>query len=201
MSTTIPTFKLCVIGDGGVGKTTWVRRHTDGTFEKKYIATMGVEVYPLTFYLASQKPGGYQGRIKFNIWDCAGQEKLGGLRDDYYIQADAAIVMFDLTQQTTFNNAMSWHTSFLRVNPSKANNVVWCGNKVDIKGRKVTAEMLTSIPHQVKYFDISAKSCYNFEKPFLQLARTLMNDETLNCVESPELIVPPTIDFQILNKL
>ena len=73
---TIPEFKLVLVGDGGVGKTTFVKRHLTGEFEKKYIATLGVEVHPMGFHTN-------HGLIKFNVWDTAGQEKLGGLRDGY----------------------------------------------------------------------------------------------------------------------
>jgi GTP-binding nuclear protein Ran len=72
----LPEFKLVLVGDGGVGKTTFVKRHLTGEFEKKYIATLGVEVHPMVFYTN-------HGAIKFNVWDTAGQEKLGGLRDGY----------------------------------------------------------------------------------------------------------------------
>ena len=76
MQTQKPTFKLVLVGDGGVGKTTFVKRHLTGEFEKKYVATLGVEVHPLEFHTN-------HGRIKFNVWDTAGQEKFGGLRDGY----------------------------------------------------------------------------------------------------------------------
>lgn len=84
----VPEFKLVLVGDGGVGKTTFVKRHLTGEFEKKYIATLGnlfnltklnqigVEVHPMVFTTN-------HGPIKFNVWDTAGQEKLGGLRDGY----------------------------------------------------------------------------------------------------------------------
>jgi GTPase SAR1 family protein len=63
----IPEFKLILVGDGGVGKTTFVKRHLTGEFEKKYVATLGVEVHPLLFHTN-------RGPIKFNVWDTAGQE-------------------------------------------------------------------------------------------------------------------------------
>ena len=61
----VAEFKLIMVGDGGVGKTTFVKRHLTGEFEKKYIATQGVEVNTITFFTN-------QGPIKFNLWDTAG---------------------------------------------------------------------------------------------------------------------------------
>lgn len=75
----MPSFKCVLVGDGGTGKTTFVKRHLTGEFEKKYVATLGVEVHPLVFHTN-------RGAIRFNVWDTAGQEKFGGLRDGYYIQ-------------------------------------------------------------------------------------------------------------------
>jgi GTP-binding nuclear protein Ran len=72
----IAEYKLVLVGDGGVGKTTFVKRHETGEFEKKYIATLGVEVHPMNFFTT-------RGMVRFMVWDTAGQEKLSGLRDGY----------------------------------------------------------------------------------------------------------------------
>jgi len=174
----MPTFKLVLIGDGSTGKTTFVKRHLTGEFEKKYVPTLGVDVHPLTFFTNV-------GPICFNVWDTAGQERFGGLRDAYYIQGQCAIIMFDVTSRMTYKNVPNWHTDIVRVCDNIP--IVLCGNKVDIKDRKVKAKQITF--HRKKYlqyYEVSAKSNYNFEKPFLWLARKLIGP-TLNFVESPAL--------------
>ena len=122
-----PRFKLLLVGDGGTGKTTFVKRHLTGEFEKKYVgmfafhffplflffffslhswshshfihfrflslfffpntATLGVDVHPLIFQTD-------HGPIVFDVWDTAGQEKFGGLRDGYYIQGKVCVCVF-----------------------------------------------------------------------------------------------------------
>ncbi|CDQ58905.1 unnamed protein product [Oncorhynchus mykiss] len=171
--------ELVLCGDGGTGKTTFVKRHLTGEFEKKYVATLGVEVHPLVFHTT-------RGTIKYNVWDTAGQEKFGGLRDGYYIQAQCAIIMFDVTSRVTYKNVPNWHRDLVRV----------CENIpiVDIKDRKVKAKSI--VFHRKKnlqYYDISAKSNYNFEKPFLWLARKLVGDPNLEFVEMPALAPPEVV--------
>lgn len=182
------------MGDGGTGKTTFVKRHKTGEFEKKYIATLGVEVHPLVFYTK-------YGPIEFNLWDTAGQEKFGGLRDGYYIQSQAAIIMFDVTSRVTYKNVPNWHRDLVRVCDNIP--IVLCGNKVDVKDRKVKAKAI--VFHRKKnlqYYDISAKSNYNFEKPFLYLARKLTGDASLEFVAMPALAPPEIImDPETVKKL
>jgi len=180
-----PTFKLVLVGDGGVGKTTFVKRHLTGEFEKKYVATLGVEVHPLEFHTN-------RGQLVFNVWDTAGQEKFGGLRDGYYIQGQCAIIMFDVTSRITYKSVPNWHRDLVRVCENIP--IVLVGNKVDVKERKVKAKQITfHRKKNLQYYDISAKSNYNFEKPFLWLARKLVGDPNLVFVESPALKPPEVI--------
>jgi GTP-binding nuclear protein Ran len=148
----IPTFKLVLVGDGGVGKTTFVKRHISGEFEKRYIATVGVEVHPLKFHTS-------RGHIIFDVWDTAGQEKLGGLRDGYYIEGKCGIIMFDVCSRITYKNVPKWYKDLTRVCDNIP--IVLVGNKVDVRDRKVKAKMITfHRRHNLQYYDISAKSNY-----------------------------------------
>ncbi|TIB79549.1 GTP-binding nuclear protein GSP1/Ran [Wallemia mellicola] len=193
MSAEVPTFKLVLVGDGGTGKTTFVKRHTTGEFEKKYIATLGVEVHPLAFETNF-------GKVCFNVWDTAGQEKFGGLRDGYYIQGQCGIIMFDVTSRITYKNVPNWHRDLERVCENIP--IVLCGNKVDVKERKVKTGAVTfHRKKNLQYFEISAKSNYNFEKPFLWLARKLAGNPTLEFVAAPALAPPEVkVDPELMAK-
>ncbi|RHW73387.1 GTP-binding nuclear protein rtb2 [Trypanosoma brucei equiperdum] len=94
--------------------------------------------------------------------------------------------MFDVTSRNTYKNVPNWHRDITRVCDNIP--IVLVGNKVDCAERQVKAKMITF--HRKKglqYYDISAKSNYNFEKPFLWLAKKLANDPNLTLVEAPML--------------
>lgn len=89
------------------------------------------------------------------------------------IQGQCAIIMFDVTSRTTYKNVPNWYRDLVRVCENIP--IVLVGNKVDVKDRKVKAKAITfHRKKNLQYYDISAKSNYNFEKPFLSLARKLV---------------------------
>lgn len=157
-------FKLVLVGDGGVGKTTFVKRHKSGEFEKKYVATLGADVHQIPFTTN-------HGIVKFNVWDTAGQEKFAGLRDGYYIKAKCAIIMFDVTSRISYKNVPNWHRDLTRVVEDIP--IVLVGNKTDKDRAVKTKSIVFHRKKNIQYFDVSAKSNYNYEKPFLYLAREL----------------------------
>ena len=106
-----------------------------------------MEVHPLVFYTN-------RGPIRFNVWDTAGQEKFGGLRDGYYIQGQCAIIMFDVTARVTYKNVPNWHRDLVRVCENIP--IVLCGNKVDIKDRKVKAKAI--VFHRKKNLQVRDRS-------------------------------------------
>lgn len=182
-SNALMRYKVVLVGDGGVGKSTYIKRHLTGEFEKEYIPTLGVDVTPLMFKTN-------YGDIIFDIWDTAGQEKFGGLRDGYYIQAKGCIVMFDLSSIITYKNAMMWYENVERVTGNIP--TVFCGNKYDSKNKVVMPIDINIHRDRGKYYDISAKSNYNLEKPFLELARRISNHMDLEFIPH-DAKIPPTV--------
>eukprot|EP01040_Poterioochromonas_malhamensis_P001567 gene1568-1659_t len=158
----IPEFKLILVGDGGVGKTTFVKRHLTGEFEKKYVATLGVEVYPLRFHTNC-------GTIQFNVWDTAEMVTI----------SKASVLLLYLTR--VCENIP----------------IVLCGNKVEVKDRKVKAKQITfHRKKNLQYYEISAKVNYNFEKPFLWLTRKVAGNDGIEFVEAPAL-APPEAEIDL----
>jgi len=194
MSSSAPRFKLLVVGDAGVGKTAFINRHRTGEFEKRYIATQGVEVNPLPFNTSV-------GQIVFNVWDTAGQERFSGLGEGYAIGSHAAIIFCDLTNSITFKSYGRLYQEVRKTCPNIP--IVFVGNKVDCKDRRVTPNQMsnwlqqrrTMYPEEpFQYYDISAKSNYNFEKPYLYLARKLVGNPDLAFVEAPA-VRPPEVSM------
>ena len=110
-----------------------------------------------------------RGPIKFNVWDTAWSG--------------------DVTSRVTYKNVPNWHRDLVRVCENIP--IVLCGNKVDIKDRKVKAKSI--VFHRKKNlqdYDISAKTNYNFEKPFLWIARKLTGDPHLGTVAMPACSCP-----------
>ena len=119
----VATFKLILVGDGGTGKTTFVKRHLTGEFEKKYIATIGVEVHPLTFHTN-------RGKICFNVWDTAGQERFRSLIPSYIRDSSVAVIVYDVTNKQSFANVNKWADD-VRAERSTNVIIVLVANKID----------------------------------------------------------------------
>ena len=127
-----------------------------------------------------------KGKIYIQVWDTACQEKLACLRDGYYIGAHCAIIMFDVCSRVTYKNFTKWYKELTHV--CEGIPIVLVGNKVDVADRKVKARLiLFQRKHDIQYYDISTKSNYQFEKPFLWLLKKLTGDPNLALVEAPAL--------------
>ncbi|MFX1419359.1 MAG: Rab family GTPase [Promethearchaeota archaeon] len=100
------SFKITVIGDGSVGKTSLITRFTEGGFEKDYIKTIGAQ-----FSIYDKEIDG--DRIRLIFWDIAGQEDFNFLRPSFYRESRAAIIVYSLEEndlgKRSFKNIANWH--------------------------------------------------------------------------------------------
>ncbi len=170
MMQNIPILKICIIGDGGVGKTTFVRKYITDKFCKKYIPTIGVDIHKLSIYTD-------YGILQLNIWDTAGQKKNIGLKDCYYINSNAAIIMFDITSKKSYKNVSMWYNSVKNVCGTIP--IVLCGNKIDSNKKKIKRLLFNKKHKNIKYIEISSKDNVNIEEPFLYIIKKLSGIENI----------------------
>ena len=153
------TYKICLIGEAGCGKTTYVSRLFKDTFREEYVPTLGVEVFPFMVETSI-------GSVTFNLWDTAGDERFKGLGDRYYGSADAAIIFFDATSETSYNAIQTHIASFRRVCPNAP--IVVVANKMDEKNARYGMN-----DNEHKQIPISIKSNLNVFAPLLRILRIL----------------------------
>jgi small GTP-binding protein len=119
----IPLYKVVVVGDGSVGKTTLIRRYCEGKFHASRVATIGVDFYTQRVQLPS-------GTVKLSIWDMAGQERFGVVRGGFYGGSLAAALVYDVTSMAALASLKRWRDEVLQAVPGQGLLVV--GNKVDL---------------------------------------------------------------------
>lgn len=161
----INTFKVVIIGDGGVGKTALTTRLKNGMFVKQYIPTIGADVHSIIFQTNV-------GDVTLKIFDTAGQEKLG-VRDNYYVDAKAAIIMYDHTSKVSRKNVPFWACDMINV----CQNIpfILCSNKYDIE--KTKDEVIEGFFPPAK---ISVRDGSGISDMVTQLLRTLTNNKKLH---------------------
>ncbi|XP_076867853.1 ras-related protein Rab-35 [Brachyhypopomus gauderio] len=153
-------FKLLIIGDSGVGKSSLLLRFADNTFSGSYITTIGVDFKIRTVEINGEK-------VKLQIWDTAGQERFRTITSTYYRGTHGVIVVYDVTSAESFVNVKRW----LHEINQNCDDVcrILVGNKNDEPGSKVVetndaqkfAEQMG-----IRLFETSAKENVNVEDMF-----------------------------------
>lgn len=172
-------FKIMLIGCTGVGKSTFIRYHSTGNFNEKFIKTQGVDVIPLTFNTN-------YGAIIFEFWDCGGDNKFSGQKANNYTNSNGGIFMFDLNCNITSDKDIDLIEDVRAMCPNVPFAI--CGNKYDLMEKdrmniKPVAERSNAqhLPN-VKYYEISVMNNYNCEKPLQDLAIILTGHDDLKFI-------------------
>ncbi|XP_055388903.1 ras-related protein Rab-35 [Condylostylus longicornis] len=162
-------FKLLIIGDSGVGKSSLLIRFSDNTFSGSYITTIGVD-----FKIRTVTIDGL--RVKLQIWDTAGQERFRTITSTYYRGTHGVIVVYSVTDGQSFANVRRWLQE-IEHNCDVVNKVL-VGNQNDDPARKVVlTEDAQRFAKQmnIELFETSAKENINVEEMFYAITKQVLN--------------------------
>ena len=163
-------FKILITGEGGVGKTSLLRRYVDGFFDESTIMTIGVE-----FFIKEVNFDDFHCSLQ--LWDLGGQKRFRYLLENYVMGARGALLLFDMTRMPKIGDILEW------VNIARLHNInlpiVLVGAKNDLEDFVAvddeSALHIKNAFNMIDYIKTSAKYGYNVEEPFEVLARKLVN--------------------------
>ncbi len=160
-------YKVCLLGDSAVGKTTTVRRYVHKIFDDRYRSTIGTSI-EFSFVDVDGE------NVSLLVWDILGEPGFESLRSQYFKQAQGAIFVCDVTRLSSLESHKEWLTQFLEVNPD-APIVIFC-NKWDIPDRKMTLEQVQAVANEygAECLTTSAKTGDNVEKGFYLLGKKML---------------------------
>ncbi|EDL02536.1 RAB5C, member RAS oncogene family, isoform CRA_b, partial [Mus musculus] len=191
-------FKLVLLGESAVGKSSLVLRFVKGQFHEYQESTIGAAFLTQTVCLDDTT-------VKFEIWDTAGQERYHSLAPMYYRGAQAAIVVYDITNTDTFARAKNWVKELQR--QASPNIVIaLAGNKADLASKRAVEFQPCHLPcspptlfltclsqeaqayaddNSLLFMETSAKTAMNVNEIFMAIAKKLPKNEPQNAAGAP----------------
>ena len=166
-------FKVCVFGDGGVGKTTLVNRYLTGTFKGDYKITIGAD-----FYIKKLDIGDKE--ITLQIWDFAGEDKFRFLLPTYASGSSGGIFMYDITRHSSIENVENWLEVFKKSFESRFIDIplIMVGGKMDLEEKRVISneegnEMAKRF-NFYEFIECSSKTGENIERIFRSISQKML---------------------------
>ena len=166
-------FKIVLIGNVSVGKSSIIKRFVHNEFNKKYYCTVGTELSRKSVLIGQNK------KVNLNIWDTCGQERFRTVTRQYYLDTQAILLVFDLTNEKAFIDLDSWYEEAINfINNSKCFFFL-IGNKSDenekIKIKNEQIKQFMRKNHKIKkYFDVSALNGHNIDLAFNKISQHLI---------------------------
>ncbi len=168
-------FKLCIFGDGGVGKTTLVNRYLTKVFDEDIKMTVGADFYVKDLEVDGKK-------VVIRIWDFGGEQRFKVLLPSFAKGADGGIFMYDITRYTSVKNVADWLSIFEKNVREKQIQIpiIMVGGKLDLQEkRSVETEDAVELSkkHNLQgHFECSSKTGDRVEEIFDSITRKMMKD-------------------------
>lgn len=176
MSTdTIHCFKILTIGESGVGKTCILRRFVENKFLKNHLATIGIDFKTKNIEIDGTP-------IKLKIWDTAGQERFRNITNQYYKGADGIILVFDVTDQKSFEKIKEWMSQIKANTKADQIGLVLLGNKCDIEPRTISKNDGEELGKElgIEYYETSAMKGDGIAQAFEFLAKNILTKKKID---------------------
>ena len=174
-------YKVLLLGDSSVGKTCFLLRYCDKTFQDAHLSTIGLDYRLKSMTLKNKK------NIKLQIWDTAGQDRFRAITKNYYKGANGIILIYDVTNLQTFENVKNWITQ-IREEANKNVVIFLAGNKADLpeESRAVQKEdgQKMAEEYNIPFQETSAKEGINVNETFQELVEKI--DEVFSKLEIPK---------------
>jgi small GTP-binding protein len=167
-------FRIVLLGDACVGKTSLMRRYTENAFDEEYKQTIGTTFATKDVQIADED--GEERAVRLVIWDMGGQSTYRELRRQFMKGAAGAIIAYDVTRPETYMSMNNWFESFREACPDSP--VVICANKVDLENvRMVPVEpgLMLRDWFQSEYYETSAKTGAHVLDVFTKLGQIILN--------------------------
>ncbi|XP_055711258.1 ras-related protein Rab-21 [Phlebotomus papatasi] len=163
-------FKIVLLGEGCVGKTSLVLRYVEDKFNPKHISTLQAS-------FLNKKINVNGRRINLSIWDTAGQERFHALGPIYYRSSNGAILVYDITDEDSFQKVKNWVKELKKMLGTDIVLAI-AGNKTDLaKDRNVTLDVAQTYASAVgaKHYETSAKMNEGIDELFLELTNDMID--------------------------
>ena len=152
-------YKILLLGDSSVGKTCFLMRYVDNTFQEIHMSTIGLDYKLKTVQLEDGK------MVKIQIWDTAGQDRFRSITKNYYKGAHGIVLIYDVTNKKSFENVSNWINQ-IREEVSDKVTIVLGGNKIEEEEKRVvTTEQGKKMADDFKlmFFECSEKTGVNID--------------------------------------